>query len=107
MITTDCHFVMKGDTFSPKKAGTLLDIEFEIKNEPREIARRGRYKNQPCPFGYGLFRIGSMEKENYDLFLKKMAIGAIFLIRWGFRTSGSILMWRMRNNAIWNFQSNF
>ena len=72
MITTNCHFVMRGDSFSPKKAEALLDIEFEVKNEPGEIASRGRYKEQAYPFGYGLLRIGSME-ENFGHFAKKIA----------------------------------
>jgi len=40
-----------GEAFSPSTAEKQTGIVFDAKNEPGEIARSGRYRNQPTPHG--------------------------------------------------------
>ena len=40
-----------GDNFSPKKVENDTDMLFSNKNEKGEIAKQGRYKGKPLPYG--------------------------------------------------------
>ena len=42
---------MWGETFSPRAVERRTGIVFDAKDEPGEIARSGRYRDQPNPFG--------------------------------------------------------
>jgi hypothetical protein len=40
-----------GETFSPKEVEREVEIAFERKNEPGDIASSGRYRDKPLPYG--------------------------------------------------------
>lgn len=46
--------LFQGEKFSPKKATEITGLNFSEMNEVGEIGKKGRYKNKPIPFGYGL-----------------------------------------------------
>lgn len=49
MVVNIC---IKGDSkFSPKKFSELTGLKLDIVAEPGEIAKYGRYKGQPLPYG--------------------------------------------------------
>ena len=45
-----------GESFSPSAAEKRTGIVFDVKNEPGEIARTGRYRNRPSPYGSAIIK---------------------------------------------------
>ena len=43
--------LIMGDTFSPSLVEQRTNLRFEKKSEPGEVAKRGRYRNKPKPYG--------------------------------------------------------
>ncbi len=52
-ITTSINFW--GSTFQPGRAEQLTGLLFTEKNEVGDIAKTGRYKHQPLPYGAASF----------------------------------------------------
>jgi hypothetical protein len=53
MVDFKLVFRAIGEKFSPGKAESSAKINFSLKNEPLELGRRGRYRDQPLPYGSG------------------------------------------------------
>ena len=46
-----------GDEFSPIALKLIEGFNFTLSNEPNEIGSKGRYKDQPIPFGFSRIEI--------------------------------------------------
>lgn len=71
MVQLTYWFHASGDAFSPADAESRCGVRFSRKAERGEIAERGRYRGQPCPYGWG--DLCSSESE-IDAFLRDTAL---------------------------------
>lgn len=75
-ITASINFF--GDTFQPGRAEELTGLSFTEKNEVGDIAKTGRYKNQPLPYGASSFNApNEIEWPNRVLWLAQQWVGKI------------------------------
>jgi hypothetical protein len=51
MVELFPYLMLWGECFSPRRAEELTGLTLSKKDEPGEIALRGRYKGQPRPYG--------------------------------------------------------
>lgn len=51
IIRQKAECVLRGDNFSPASLGYIPDIHFRLAHEVGDIAKSGRYKRKPYPYG--------------------------------------------------------
>jgi hypothetical protein len=64
MQNTYIDIRFEGDRFSPKKLKKLTQLPIEILAEYGEIAKKGRYKNKPTPYGLALLKVEKNGKKD-------------------------------------------
>ena len=70
MITMDLTCILTGKDFSPASAEKLTGYRFLEKNERGEIAKAGRYKGLPFPYGSCIIRDVSNQEAILDILEK-------------------------------------
>ena len=73
MITMELSCILTGKNFSPALAERLIGHELFEKNESGEIARVGRYKGLPFPYGSCTIRDDASLKVVVDFLEKNQA----------------------------------
>ena len=56
MIEIKPALIIKGKEFSPKLAENATSLKLDLKVEPGEITKRGKYKNKPSPIGSAYYK---------------------------------------------------
>ena len=71
-----------GESFQPGRAEQLTGLVFTEKNEVGDIARTGRYKNKPTPYGAASFEPpDNLESPDRVLWLAQQWASKIGLVR--------------------------
>ena len=79
-ITASIHFW--GESFQPSKTEQLTGMVFTRKNEVSDIAKTGRYKNKPTPYGAASFDApNEIEVPDRVLWLAQQWAGKIELAK--------------------------
>lgn len=66
MENTFIDIRLEGDNFSPIKLKSLTNLPIEVIAEKGEIAKKGRYKGKPYPFGMALIKVDGKSKDDFN-----------------------------------------
>src|ERR1043166_7495069 len=67
MVDLFPYLVLWGERFSPRRAEELTGLTLSKKDEPGEIASRGRHKGQPRPYGAADIEVSKDVASNHRL----------------------------------------
>jgi hypothetical protein len=82
MVRITASIQFRGEAFRPGQAEQLTGLAFTEKNEVGDIAKAGRYKNQPLPYGWASFESpDEVEVPDRVLWLARQWAGKIDLAR--------------------------
>jgi len=71
MKNTNIDIRLEGSKFSPKKLKAITNLPVEILAEKGEIAKKGRYKGKPSPYGIALIPVNESSKENLSTVMSR------------------------------------
>jgi len=84
MIKEYTHVIFQGNNFSPNKLNTYSpQLQVKVLAEYGEIINRGKYKNQPSPYGLATHKIEGINEQELINYIDKLINFTEYLIESG------------------------